>query len=373
MTRPPAEIGMALEDVDTPALLIELDALERNLRRLPESLIGKPVRIRPHAKTHKSPIIALKQIELGAIGVCCQKVSEAEAMVDGGVRDVFVSNEIVGAQKLARLGQLATRAKIGVAVDDAQNLPDLSAAAKKHGAQLDLYIEINVGTPRCGVMPGHPALVLAKIIAGSEHLRFAGLHAYHGKAQHLRTYADRRANIHAASSHALETKQLLEKNGIACPIITGAGTGTYLFEAASKVYNEIQPGSYVFMDADYGRNRAEDGEVFVQFENSLCVWTTVMSKPAADRAVVDAGLKAHSVDSGMPTVVGYPGVEYVGASDEHGVLKISNPGSSLKLGDKIKLIPGHCDPTVNLYDWYVCVRNGIVEHLWPITARGAVY
>ena len=371
--RPPALIGDPLSAVDTPALIIELDAFEKNLHRLPESLVGKPVRVRPHAKTHKCPIIALKQIELGAIGVCCQKVSEAEAMVDGGVRDVFVSNEIVGAQKLDRLAQLATRAKLGVAVDDAQNIFDINTAAEKHNAKLDVYIEINVGTPRCGVMPGEPALALAKIITACKHLRFAGLHAYHGKAQHVRVYADRRANIHAASSHALETKQLLEKNGTPCPIVTGAGTGTYLFEAASKVYNEIQPGSYLFMDADYGRNRAEDGAAFSQFENSLFVLATVMSKPAPDRAVVDAGLKAHSVDSGMPTVLDYPGVEYVGASDEHGVLIISNLETPLKLGDKIKLIPGHCDPTVNLYDWYVCVRNGIVEQLWPITARGAVY
>ena len=373
MMRPPARIGDPLSAVDTPALIIELEAFEKNLHRLPESLVGKPVRIRPHAKTHKCPVIALKQIALGAVGVCCQKVSEAEAMVYGGVKDVFVSNEIVGAQKLERLAALAKLAKIGVAVDDAQNILDLETVATKHNALIDAYIEINVGTPRCGVMPGEPALVLAKIIVSCKHLRFSGLQAYHGKAQHVRAYADRRANIHAASSHALETKQLLEANGIPCPIITGAGTGTYQFEAASKVYNEIQPGSYIFMDADYGRNRAEDGEAFAQFENSLFVWTTVMSKPAIDRAVCDAGLKAHSVDSGMPAVVGYPGIEFAGASDEHGVLKISNAKTSLMLGDKIKLIPGHCDPTVNLYDWYVCVRNGIVEQLWPITARGAVY
>lgn len=372
MTRPPARIGDPLSAVDTPALIIDLDAFEFNLRKLPETLVGKPVRIRAHAKTHKCPIIALKQIELGAIGVCCQKVSEAEAMVDGGVKNVFVSNQIIGAQKIERLVELATRAQIGVAVDDAQNIRDINAAAKTKDAKLDVYVEINVGTPRCGVMPGEPALALAKIIAECSQLNFAGLHAYHGKAQHARAYADRRANIHAASSYALETKKLLEENGIGCPIVTGAGTGTYLFEAESKVYNEIQVGSYIFMDADYGRNRAEDGEAFAAFKNSLFVWTTVMSKPAPDRAVVDAGLKAHSVDSGMPNVVGYPGVEFAGASDEHGVLKISNPNSPLKLGDKIKLIPGHCDPTVNLYDCYVCVRNGVVEALWPITARGAL-
>ena len=373
MMRPPARIGDPLGAIDTPALIIDLDAFEYNLRRLPESLVGKPVRVRPHAKTHKCPIIALKQIELGAIGVCCQKVSEAEALVEGGVGDVFVSNEIVGAQKLERLAALAARAKIAVAVDDEQNTRDVDAAAKRHNATIDLFIEINVGTPRCGVMPGEPALALARVIAGCEQLRFAGLHAYHGKAQHLRSYAERRASIHAASSQALETKQLLEANGIPCPIVTGAGTGTYLVEATSKVYNEIQPGSYLFMDADYGRNRAEDGAAFAEFKQSLFVLTTIMSKPAINRAVVDAGLKAHSVDSGMPLVADYRGVEYASASDEHGVLIINDPECPLKLGDKIKFVPGHCDPTVNLHEWYVCVRGDRVEALWPITARGAMF
>ncbi len=373
MMQPPARIGDPLGEVDTPALIVDLVAFEYNLRRLPESLVGKPVRVRPHAKTHKCPIIALKQIELGAVGVCCQKVSEAEALVYGGVKDVLVSNEIIGAQKLARLAALAKLAKIGVCVDDAQNVRDLAALAARHNIKLDVYVEIDVGTFRCGVQPGEAAVTLAKEISASKHLRFAGLHAYHGGAQHQRTHASRRASIHAASEHATATRQALQGAGLDCPIITGAGTGTYLFEATSQVYNEIQPGSYIFMDADYGRNHGEDGAPVSEFRQSLFVWTTVMSRPALDRAVVDAGLKALSVDSGMPLVADMRGVEYARASDEHGVLLIKDSDVKLALGEKIRLTPGHCDPTVNMHDWYVGVRNGIVEQLWPISARGAMF
>ena len=373
MTRPPAHIGDPLHAIDTPALIIDLDAFEFNLRRLPESLIGKPVRVRPHAKTLKCPIIALKQIEFGAIGVCCQKVSEAEALVYGGVKDVLVSNEIIGAQKLERLAALAKLAKIGVCVDDGQNVRDLAAVAARFNVRLDVFVEIDVGTFRCGVAPGDAAVTLAKEISASEHLRFAGLHAYHGAAQHQRAYAARRASIHAASEHANATRQALQGAGLDCPIITGAGTGTYQFEVTSQVYNEIQPGSYIFMDADYGRNHGEDGAPVSIFRQSLFVWTTVMSRPAPDRAVVDAGLKALSVDSGMPLVADRHGVEYARASDEHGVLLIKDGAAKLALGEKIRLTPGHCDPTVNMHDWYVGVRNGVVEQLWPISARGAMF
>ena len=373
MTRPPARIGDPISAVDTPALIIDLDAFEFNLRKLPETLIGKPVRIRPHAKTHKSPIIALKQMELGAIGVCCQKVSEAEALVYGGVHDVLVSNEIIGAQKLERLAALAKLATIGVCVDDLQNVRDIAAAASRVNVKLDVYVEIDVGTLRCGVAPGEPAVARAKEISAHKRLRFAGLHAYHGAAQHQRSDTARRASIHAACEHALATRQALQSAGLDCPIVTGAGTGTYLLEATSNVYNEIQPGSYVFMDADYGRNVADDGEPVSPFRQSLFVWATVMSRPTSDRAVVDAGLKALSVDSGMPLVADFRGVEYTRASDEHGVLLIKDSETKIALGDKIRLTPGHCDPTVNMHDWYVGVRNGVVEQLWPVSARGALF
>ncbi|MEX0960169.1 MAG: DSD1 family PLP-dependent enzyme [Burkholderiales bacterium] len=368
---PPAQPGTPLQEVDTPALLLDLDAFERNLERMDASLRGTRVRIRPHSKSHKCPEIALRQMAHGAVGVCCQKVSEAEAMVDGGVMNVMVSNEVVGAKKIARLVELARRAQVRVCADDAGNVAALDAAAGKAGVKLDVLVEVDVGARRCGVEPGQPALALATCIAACAHLNFVGLHAYQGAAQHVRTPDQRRALIDKAAQQVRATLELLHEHGLQAETVTGAGTGTYLFEVGSGIYNEIQPGSYVFMDADYNRNLGDDGRPQQAFEQSLYVWATVMSRPSAERAVVDAGLKALSVDSGLP-VVAFAGIEYKGASDEHGVLQV-DAGVDLPLGSKLRLIPGHCDPTVNLYDWLVCYRGDTVEAIWPIAARGAFY
>lgn len=369
---PPASVGMAVEQIDTPALLLDLDAFERNLDRLGQSLRGTSVRVRPHAKSHKCAEIALRQIARGAVGVCCQKVSEAEALVRGGVGDVLIANEVVGAQKLARLASLARHARMSVCVDDAGNVKDLAEAASAAGTTLDVLVEVNVGANRCGVEPGDPAVALARAIGQAPGLRFAGIHAYHGAAQHLRSPEQRRQAIAQAVSKVQATLDLLQKKGLHADIVTGAGTGTYLLEAASGVYNEIQPGSYIFMDADYGRNLGEDGAPVHEFQQSLFILATVMSHSTSARAVVDAGLKAHSVDSGMPVVTGIAGAAYTRASDEHGVIELAGPGT-VELGQKIRLVPGHCDPTVNLYDWLVCYRGDRVEALWPVSARGAFY
>ncbi|HEX6974777.1 MAG TPA: DSD1 family PLP-dependent enzyme [Vicinamibacterales bacterium] len=368
----PARVGDHIASVDTPALLLDLDAFEYNLRKLPETLKGRPIAIRPHAKAHKCPEIALRQIALGAVGACVQKVSEAEALVDGGVEDVLVVNEVVGATKLTRLARLATRARIGVCVDDRGNVGDIQAAAKVEGADLDVYVEVNVGGNRCGVEPGPDAVELAQAIEGAAHLRFAGIHAYHGSAQHVRHFDERRAAIEAAAAKVKIVLPLLEAAGLPAEVVTGAGTGSYLFESESGVYTEIQPGSYVFMDADYARNLDRDGQPTRVFQQSLFILATVMSHVHPGRAVVDAGLKAHSIDSGMPLVADVPHARYTRASDEHGVIEFDAP-PTVKLGDKIRLIPGHCDPTVNLYDWFVCYRGERVEALWRITGRGAFY
>jgi 3-hydroxy-D-aspartate aldolase len=366
----PAQIGMPLAEVDTPALLLDLDVFECNLRLLHESVAGRNIKLRPHAKSHKCPEIALRQMALGAVGVCCQKVSEAEAMVDGGVNDVLIANEVVGAAKLKRLAALSGRAKIAVCADHPDNVAALDAAAREAGVRLDVLVEVNVGANRCGVEPGEPAFKLAQQIHAAKNLRFAGLQAYQGGAQHMRKTEERRAAIEAACEKVKRTTALLTQAGIPCERVTGAGTGSYMFEAASSVYHELQTGSYIFMDADYAKNDWTESGI-PRFEHSLFVWTTVMSCPAPDRAICDAGLKASSVDSGMPRVFDTPGAEYIKASDEHGVLKL-NDGVVMPLGHKLKLVPGHCDPTVNLYDHLVCVRNGVVEALWPITGRGAL-
>ncbi|HSS65691.1 MAG TPA: DSD1 family PLP-dependent enzyme [Gammaproteobacteria bacterium] len=373
VTRPPAEIGMLLDEVDTPALLVDLDAFERNLELMAANAEAAGVRLRPHAKTHKCAVIARRQIMLGAVGVCCQKVSEAEALVHAGVPDVLISNEVVGRRKLERLAALAKQAQVAVCVDDAANVGDVDAAAAKFDTVIDVLVEVNVGANRCGVAPGDAVLNLAKRVDAAGHLRFTGLQAYQGRAQHMRDFEQRRTAIDAACASTRQTVELLQRNDLECEVIAGAGTGTWALEAESGLYNELQVGSYVFMDADYARNRNPDGGRFDEFEHSLFVYATVMSLPEPTRAVVDAGLKSMAFDSGMPEVVGSETMRYAGASDEHGNLDLSQSNTRIALGDKLRLIPGHCDPTVNLYDWYVCVRGNRVEALWPIVARGAVW
>ena len=369
---PPATIGMPVEEVDTPALLVDLDAFDYNLARMASATKAGQVRLRPHAKTHKCAEIALRQIALGAVGVCCQKVGEAEALVGGGVTDVFVSNEVVEPSKLARLAALAERATIGVCVDDGDTVDALNAAAAERSAEIAVLVEVDVGGDRCGVDPGEPALRLTERIAGSSNLRFRGLQAYHGVAQHIRAAADRARAIDRAASAVQRTIDLLHARGMPCDLVTGGGTGTYPLEIASGVYNEVQAGSYIFMDVDYRANRIAGGAEFDEFRQSLFVYTQVMSAPGRGYVVVDAGLKALSVDSGMPTVDGLPTVPYCRPSDEHGMLDMRACDGAFRLGDKLRLVPGHCDPTVNLYDWYVAVRAGRVEALWPIVARGAI-
>ena len=369
---PPAEIGMPLENVDTPALLIDLDAFERNLTQMAQSIEETGVRLRPHSKTHKCPSIALLQIAKGAVGVCCQKVGEAEAMVYGGVQDVLVTNEIVGDSKIERLVSLARQADVAVCADDPVHIEAYGKIADYNKVELSVLVELDVGSNRCGVGPGDPVLTLARLIEETDGLRFAGLQAYQGGAQHLRTPEEREAAIQTAVDRVIETTTLLNANGIACPVITGAGTGTYRLEAASKVYTELQAGSYIFMDVDYAKNLGENGKPLKEFENSLFVYSTVISKPTSVRAALDAGHKAVPIDSGLPVIADMPDLEYTRASDEHGKLILKNPQRDIKIGDKLKLIPGHCDPTANLFDWYVGIRNGRVETLWPITARGAM-
>lgn len=364
-----AQVGDHLSAVDTPALILDLDAFERNLKRMAEALRGRNMRLRAHAKSHKCPEIALRQVALGAVGVCCQKVSEAAVFVDAGIQDVLVTNQVMGEAKLRHLVELARIARMGVLVDHPQQVQALADAARAAAVTLDVYVEVNVGANRCGAAPGDEAVRLAQQIAASAPLRFAGLQCYHGPAQHLRAPQDRAAAIAGAVEAARKTRDAIEACGIAVERVTGAGTGSFVHERDSGVFNEIQAGSYIFMDRDYGDNRMGEGDI--AFEHALFVRTTVMSRPTAGRAVVDAGLKASSVDSGMPTVWQRPGLRYVKAADEHGVLETAD-AAAVALGDPLLLVPGHCDPTVNLYDELVCVRGERVEALWPIAARGAL-
>ncbi len=364
-----AKVGDHVKTIDTPALLLDLDAFEHNLRLMMSALGRHGVRLRPHAKSHKCPEIALRQVGLGAVGICCQKVSEAAVFVEVGVNNVLITNQIVGQSKLNRLMDLAAKAHIGVLVDHASQVDALAKTAGSRGVTLDVYVEVNVGANRCGVSPGIAAYELAEQISSAQDLRFAGLHCYQGAAQHMRLPVQRAQAIGAAAQAALDTKTHIEARGIPVQTITGAGTGTFMLERDSAVYTELQAGSYVFMDSDYSRNELSENDL--SFQHSLFVLTTVMSRPNAEQAIVDAGLKASSVDSGMPGVWQRDDLQYVKASDEHGVIATPND-ASLSLESRLMLVPGHCDPTVNLYDDIICVRGEVVEAIWPISARGAL-
>ena len=371
----PAVPGMDEADIQTPALVLDLDALERNIRKMGDYAKAHGMRHRVHGKMHKSVDIAKLQEKLGgAVGVCCQKVSEAEVFVRGGIKDVLVSNQVRDAAKIDRLAQLPKLgSRIIVCVDDLDNVTDLSAAAQKHATELEVFVEIDCGAGRCGVTTTPAVIEIARAVQAAPGLKFSGIQAYQGAMQHLDTYEARQEKLDIAIAQVKDAVEGLKAEGLTCDLVSGGGTGSYYFEANSGVYNELQCGSYAFMDADYGRILDKDGKRIDQgeWENAFFLLTQVMSHAKADKAICDAGLKAQSVDSGLPFIFGRDDVEYIKCSDEHGV--IADPAGALKVGEKLRLVPGHCDPTANVHDWYVGVRGGKVETLWPVSARGKAY
>jgi D-serine deaminase-like pyridoxal phosphate-dependent protein len=364
-----ARVGDHINEVDTPALILDLNAFERNLKCLQNAVSRAGVRLRPHAKSHKCPEIALRQIQAGAVGICCQKVSEAAVFVDAGVPDVFITNQVVGEKKVAHALDLATRARIGVLVDDEDQISAFARASAERQVSIDVYLEIDVGMGRCGVVSIERAVAMAQQIDTAPYLNFMGLQCYHGSAQHYRLPEERQQAIAAVCAKAAAAKAAIEDVGIRVERISGAGTGSVMLESNSKLFNEVQAGSYILMDRDYATNQRDPDDL--PFEHALFVKTAILSHPTANRAVVDAGLKASSVDSGMPVVWQRSDAKYIKASDEHGVLELT-ANSTLKLGDYVMLVPGHCDPTVNLYDEIIGVRGERVEVIWPVAARGAL-
>lgn len=371
----PAKPGMTEQDIQTPCLVLDLDALERNIKKMGDYAAAHGMRHRVHGKMHKSVDIAKLQETLGgACGVCCQKVSEAEVFARGGIRDVLVSNQVRDPAKIDRLARLPKLgARTIVCVDDIANVAELSDAAKRHGTVIECLVEIDCGAGRCGVTTTPAVVEIAQAVEAAEGLKFAGIQAYQGAMQHMDSYDDRKAKIDIAVAMVKDAVDTLKTLGITCDIVGGGGTGSYYFESTSGVYNELQCGSYAFMDADYGRILDKDGKRIDQgeWENAMFILTTVMSHAKADKAIVDAGLKVQSVDSGLPFIYGRDDVEYIKCSDEHGVVMDSH--GVLKVNDKLKLVPGHCDPTANVHDWYVGLRNGVVETVWPVSARGRAY
>jgi D-serine deaminase-like pyridoxal phosphate-dependent protein len=368
----PAQRGDPLKRVDTPALILDLDKFDANLARMAQATAAAGVRLRPHAKTHKCVAIARRQIQAGAVGICCQKLGEAEVFLGGDLNDVLITNEIAGELKIRRLAQLARRfptSRLGVCVDDLDTTRQLVAACASEQARLDVYVEVDVGQNRCGVADAESAVALARAITASGFLNFAGLHAYAGSAQHRRGVPERRGAARHAATRVGAIRDALLALGLPCEMITGGGTGTFLYDGASDVYREVQPGSYALMDLDYKRNEQDpDAPVF---DNALFIVATVMSQ-SGERATLDAGLKAFSTDSG-PARPTFNGWRVHSVSDEHTVLTRVADGPSIRVGARALLVPGHCDPTVNLHDWIVAIRNDVVEAVWPVDARGAGY
>ncbi|MCZ6676626.1 MAG: DSD1 family PLP-dependent enzyme [Candidatus Poribacteria bacterium] len=363
--RPDVFIGIPKEELDTPALLIDLDMMETNIQKMADFFKTVNAELRPHVKTHKTPIIAHKQIEAGAIGVTCAKLGEAEPMIRAGIRDVLIANQIVGAQKIARLVNLAKHSEIMVAVDDPHNVDQISAAATAKGVTVRALIEVNTGMNRCGTEPGQPTLALARHILESEGIQFEGLMGYEGHTVITVNFIERKVSTEKSVDLLIDTKHLLEENGVPVKIMSGGGTGTYDITGAYPEMTEIQAGSYVFMDSTY---QGVEG-VGDQFGCSLRLLTTVVSHPQPTRVIVDAGLKVLAQEFGAPQPVGIEGLHTQGLSEEHGNMT-ADASVDVKPGDKIELLPTHCCTTVNLHDRYYGIRNGIVEAVWEIEARG---
>jgi D-serine deaminase-like pyridoxal phosphate-dependent protein len=362
---------LSRDDLPTPALLLDLDAFEFNVRRMADHARETGRALRPHGKTHKCPEIAKRLIKAGAVGCCAAKLSEAEVFAANGVTGLLVTTAVVGKHKIERAVRLA-RKQPGIiyCFDDLTNARDLNDAAKVAGVKLNLAVDLLVGN-RTGIRPGAPAVQLVEQIQGFSNVRFAGIQAYAGQASHVTGFEARKARSREAMAAAVETRRMLEAKGIECKLLTGGSTGTYNIDTEIEGITEIQPGSYIFMDIDYNRIGGQSGDFYDDFKNSLTVVTTVVSKPDDKTAIVDGGFKAFSTDRPFPPLAkDREGVKYSFAGDEHGKLTTEASHLALNVGDRLEFIIPHCDPSVNLYDRLYCLRGDAVEAVWPISARG---
>ena len=359
-------IGMNAADIDTPALCLDIEAVEGNITRMADFARRAGVNLRPHAKTHKCPTLAHMQLAAGALGITCAKLSEAEVLAAAGIRDILIANQVIGAGKIARLVNLAAHSEVVVAVDDADNVADLDAAARAKGIRLRVVIEVDIGMQRCGVAPGQPVLDLARQIAALAGLRFEGLMGYEGHTIFTPDPGERRAKTEPSVKLLVDSAHLLRRAGIPVNIVSSGGTGTHFITGEYPGVTELQVGSYITMDAEYRE------VVGIDFAYGLAVLATVVSTRGENRAITDAGLKVITRDFGMPVVVDPPGWRVTALAEEHGFLERGD-GLPLKRGDKVSIVPNHGCTTVNLHDQYFVVRRGVLEAVWPIAARGKSY
>ncbi len=363
---------MTRDEIPTPALLLDLDRFERNLARMAAHVRGAGKSLRPHAKTHKCPEIARRQVAAGALGVACAKLGEAEVMARAGIRGLLITTEVVSPQAQRRLTRLVAEAPdTMVVVDNAENVKTLAAAAARDGVTLQVLVDLDVGNRRTGVAPGEPAVALGRAVAASSQLRLRGLQAYAGHCAHVIGWEQRREASRAAMAPVGETRRLFEAAGLPVEIVAGGSTGTWDIDVELPALTELQSGSYCVMDLDYRRIGGRGAPWLTGFEMALTVVATVVSVPTGERAMVDAGLKGFSTDKPFPPeAVERPGVEYAFAGDEHGRLTITDSSRAPRLGERIEFFPPHCDPTINLYDRIYAVRGTKVEAVWEVAARG---
>ena len=362
------------DDLPTPALTVDLDAFESNVRKMQSHAKSKGRALRPHAKTHKCAEIGKRLIQAGAVGACCAKLGEAEALADAGVTGILLTGAAVGPSRVERAIRLARKHPDTIfSVDNASNADELNAAARAAKLRLNVAIDLYVGR-RTGILPGQAALGLAQQIDKLPGLKLHGIQAYAGHCAHIKGFAERKKGSTEQMAEAIDTRRMLEKSGIACNWLSGGSTGTYNIDSDIDGMTELQPGSYMFMDIDYNRIGGQDGEIYRDFQNSLTVLTSVISIPKDENPVVDGGLKAFSTDKPFtPEPKNLPGVTYRWGGDEHGVLTLAVDARRLKLNDRVEFLVPHCDPSVNLYDRIFACRGEQVEAVWAITARGRTY
>ena len=359
-------------EIPTPALLLDLDRFERNVQKMAAHVKAAGKKLRPHAKTHKCPEIARRQIAAGAVGVCVAKVGEAEVMAAAGVRNLLITTEVVGPEKIGRLlGVLRRQPETLVVVDHPDNVRELGAAVAKAGLVLNVLVDVDVGGRRTGAQPGEPARDLGREVMAQPALHLRGLQGYAGHCAHVMGFDDRRRTSRRWMGRLMKTRELFEKHGMAVDIVSGGSSGTFNIDSELEGMTELQSGSYCVMDLDYRKIGGKGGGDYDDFEMALTVLTTVISVPTRDMAIVDGGFKAFSTDKPfVPEAVECPGVTYSWAGDEHGRLTVSEEGRLPALGQLIEFIPPHCDPTINLYDRIYAMRGQKVEAVWDIAGRG---
>lgn len=358
-------VGTPASLIPTPALVVETEAMERNLRLMSDFFALRHAKLRPHFKSHKCVTIARRQLENGnAVGITCAKLSEAEVLAAGGIRDILIANQIVGRDKVERVAELARKCRLTVAVDDESQVRQLSVALSRAGVTVGVLVEVDIGLGRCGVPPGKRALEIARAAEAAPGVDFRGIQAYEGHCLSVIDPEERRRQVLASMQKAVDTRRLIEASGLTVQVLSGGGTGSYDMTGVMDGVDEVQAGSYALMDHFYAKRRPE-------FAIALSVITTVISSNGSDHAVLDVGVKGVGADLGPPVLADRPADEISRfESEEHASVKVG--GSPLKVGDRVRLFPSHGCTTCNLHRRIFAVRDGLIEDVWAIEGSGCL-